>query len=289
MCKDVKSPLQSMSDDNAYAILNLPPEPASLTVEQVKFNYKSMARQLHPDKCGARISPEDANAAFQALTKAYRFVVSEIRAYESSSFESIKKSYAEEREALASSTPPTRKKKFSLRQFNDVFRKNRLDDPVDDAGYTEWMKSNDPDLPLAKEEIIMNRQMIMYKEPEPVYLTKKGNVPYTELGVDSVNDYSRQDATTHGIQYTDYRVAHTTTKLVDEALSELRPTFESLDLLNKHRSSLTHEMSRQDLLEDEHRRLKEAEREEERTRVLRRREALYTEQHNRLQRGLLGM
>jgi hypothetical protein len=246
-----------------------------------------MARQLHPDKCGSRITPEEANAAFQALTSAYRFVVREIRAYESSSFESMKHKYKEEHNALASPKSGDPKKKFSLRQFNDVFKKNRLDDPVEDAGYAEWMQSNDPDKPLAKDEIALNRQMIVYSEPEPVYITKKGNVPYTELGIESVNDYSRHDATTHGIQYTDYRVAHTTTKLVDDTLEAEREPFESLERLNQHRASLTHEMSRHEILEYENRRLREREREEERVNALRRREELYAEQYNRLQRKML--
>lgn len=274
-----------MKDVNAYKILNLPAEPSSLTIEQVKFNYKTMARQLHPDKCGSRLSPEDANAAFQALTNAYRYIIGEVRAFENASFDSMKKRFQEEdREYGMKLNDEKSQRKFSLRRFNKMFDSNRLNDPVDDAGYAEWMKVNNPDQPLSEREIKMNRQMILYKEPEPVYISRgKGYVPYTELGIDRVSDYSRNDTTSHGIQFTDYRVAHTTTKLIDESIDTNQHAFDSLEALNQHRAAVSYQMSDAEL--EEYERIQEEKKckENERMNILRRREELYANQYNKLQ------
>ena len=47
-------------------VLNLPR--TGYTKDQLKFNYKALAKQLHPDKC--RVSPEAATQLFQVLTDA---------------------------------------------------------------------------------------------------------------------------------------------------------------------------------------------------------------------------
>ena len=70
----------------------------------------------------------------------------------------------------------------------------------------------------------------------------------TELGSVGVDDYSRPDAATHAIQYTDYRRAHTTSKLADEeefaaAAARSRRELSSIDALQKHRAALSYSMS----------------------------------------------
>jgi len=135
------STVERATNQDPYAVLNLPREPASLTVEQAKYNYKVLARQLHPDKSGARLRREDANAAFQVLTEAYRFVVQEIRSYESASFDLMKRRAADREGAPQPPPPPAstnidssdkfgRAKKFDLGRFNAVFETDRLGDPV---------------------------------------------------------------------------------------------------------------------------------------------------------------
>ena len=280
-----------MTAPDAYVILNLPPEPSSLTVEQVKYNYKLLARQLHPDKCGSRLSSEEATSAFQALTDAYRIVVGEIRAMEYASFDVMKKR-AERAEPADAHKPQASKKKFSLHNFNSVFEKDRLLDPVGDAGYAEWMAKYDPDKGgVPEEELQRSRQMITYRAPEPVTITRKGNVQYTELGVDKIDDYSRTDAACHGIQYTDYRVAHTTTRLVNEleaSNATKRRTFDSLEKLQQHRAGISYTMTDAELKEYTDGQLRIQEREHERGLSLKRREGLESDHYRRVHMTLTG-
>ena len=97
------------------------------------------------------------------------------------------------------------------------------------------------------------RQLVQWREPEPVALTHRRCVAFSELGADGpVDDYSCQDAASgaRAIQYTDYRLAHTTTKLVDdedfEAVKVARNGLRSVDAMLKHRAALSHVMSDED-------------------------------------------
>ena len=49
------------------------PKEGGFTIEQLRYNYKVLARQLHPDK--RRVSAEQATEMFQVLTNAYRSLV----------------------------------------------------------------------------------------------------------------------------------------------------------------------------------------------------------------------
>lgn len=273
----------------ARRALNLP---AVFTDEQLRYNYKVLARQLHPDKCGRRISAEQANATFQVLTDSYRTLQAELRARQSDRpFDELRK---EARGASGQDGAPapaipvgSEKRKFDLRHFNDLYEAERMGDGVRDGGYTQWMRQHDPDGPFSDAR--PNRQLIVYTEPEPVTVSRKGCVAYTELGVERVDDYSRGDAAKHAIQYTDYRVAHTTTKLVDEdSMARAEGDFRSLEHLQQHRSAMTYVMSAEEAaaLAEAKRALKEEE--EMRVRAQRALDERIAGQYDRVHRKLLG-
>ena len=278
-------------EDRAYfcQVLNLP---GDYTLEQLRYNYKVLARQLHPDKCGARFSREQANAAFHVLTDAYKWLLKEVRGADQP-FDVLR------REARAAEPPPSvlpalndgakgAKKSFNIARFNEVFETERMDVPVADAGYADWMSKNDPERELRKEEQAANRQLIKYTEPTPVTLTRKGCVQYTELGVERVEDYSREDATRHGIQYTDYRVAHTTTRLVDEAVAADRTNFKSIEDIKRHRAAVSYTMSEDDLRREDERRRREEEAERRRVEVQRQYDDRMASHFERVHRSMLG-
>jgi hypothetical protein len=105
------------------------------------------------------------------------------------------------------------------------------------------MAKNDPDRGVSRADAASNRQLIKYTDPTPVTVSRRGCVEYSELGLESVNDYSRGDAARHGIQYTDYRIAHTTSRLVDEAVNEGRKEFRTIDELQQHRATMSYNMN----------------------------------------------
>jgi hypothetical protein len=225
-----------------HDILNLP---MNHTLEQLRYNYKVLARQLHPDKRGTKLTQEQATQTFQILTDAYRRLLQQHQARDADKpFDVLRASAQDSVHEQASQGAEhvdlaSVRKKFNSQRFNDVFDANRLRDSVVDRGYANWMARHDPEKGKLDKN---NRQLIKYVEPEPVVVSRKGCVPYSELGVARVADYSRTDAAQHAIQYTDYRVAHTTTKLVDESVGT-RGDFRSLDELQHHRATLSHVMT----------------------------------------------
>ena len=130
-------------------VLNLPR--TGYTKDQLKFNYKALAKQLHPDKC--RVSPEAATQLFQVLTDAYR-KLSDKQHIDRTFFElrdSARRSTAEappppQSTSVAShqrddkQKPVASSQRFNVEKFNRVFSENRLEDPVFDTGYEKWMK-----------------------------------------------------------------------------------------------------------------------------------------------------
>jgi len=242
-----------------HDVLNLPR--TGYTKDQLKFNYKALAKQLHPDKC--RLSPEAATQLFQVLTEAYRKLSDELDK------QHIDRTFFELRDSARRSVPePPRTtsiashqreresgdRKFNVEKFNRVFSVNRMEDPVFDTGYEKWMKETDPEIANKTG----GRNLVRYEEPQPMILVNKNTTAYSELGATRVDDYSRTETARHSIQYTDYRLAHTTTKLATEeeirsaeerAKNELR----SIDALKKHRSGISYTMNDADARREEQR------------------------------------
>jgi curved DNA-binding protein CbpA len=194
--------------------LDLPPNPHALQPEQVKANYKALARQLHPDKCGSRLNTQEMTLAFQALTNAYRVVMEEVRACQAESIEHMRKSFVKFANGQQNNSPQKpEKKKMTAEQFNANFEKERGrmgHDPDVDAGYASWINENDPDkAPPFKQH--NNNQVVVRRNPEPMNMARC-LIGVCELGIEQRSDFGN-DAD----GYTDYQRAHTTTRLVTDA------------------------------------------------------------------------
>jgi curved DNA-binding protein CbpA len=275
-----------------HDVLNLP---RNHTLEQLRYNYKVLARQLHPDKRGDSLTKEQANTAFQVLTDAYRTLTERHRASESDkTFDAMRGGSRDElgrqarRNAVNTDLVVDRAdpaKGFSLDRFNRVYEEHRSEDAERDGGYGSWMSRHDPNDP---KDLSRNRQMVRYTEPEPVSLSRRGCVQFTELGLAKISDYSRGDDAKHGLQYTDYRVAHTTTKLVDERALDDRKQFRSIDELKAHRSAVHSAMTDAEAAaaaEAEIRRKKEI---AKRDRLQQERDAQLERHFHRVHKSLLG-
>ena len=349
-------------------MLNLPRY--GFTVDQLRYNYKIIALQLHPDKRPTSMSHEQATEAFQVLTAAYRQLMAELEGRRPDrSFDELKAGftsspaasdrpappppaappfdfYSDGAAAPARPPPPQQPQqqqqqqqqpqqpqqppqqqqqqqqqqpqrsrvssvadkgysapkggsasasgdqRFNLDKFNKVYDEHRIADPVRDTGYQDWIRDNDPDVAPRTPA----NQLQRYEEPSPFILGHRGMVQYTELGATGVDDYSRGDATRRSVQYTDYRVAHTATKLLDEedekrlvrevearAGRELR----SVDALKAHRANVSYEMTPEEEAR-EAARAAEAERaERRRIDALRAQDRLYETTHERMMRLML--
>jgi curved DNA-binding protein CbpA len=275
---------------NPYGVLNLPHTPASLTPEQVKANYKILARQLHPDKCGSHLSKDEATATFQALTEAYRAVMKDVRENEASSISKMKEQLSEFMQSQSqprgnagtSTSTSTSTNKFSLASFNTRFESSRITDPAVDEGYADWMRECDPETPEAAAAAAAKRALVATRDSHPQavsLVSKRTAVGFSELGVERVSDYGRAPSERSALGFTDYVLAHTTSKLIEgdpETLLRAKTQFKDLRSIQKHRASadVSHEMTPEELESYAAEKDEAAAREERRLLALRRRDEL---------------
>eukprot|EP00798_Chlamydomonas_sp_ICE-L_P017325 gene17325-biopygen26248 len=155
-----------------------------------------LARQLHPDKRGSRLSKDEATATFQVLTEAYRVVMKEVREHEASSISKMKEQLSEfmQNQNQYQSQENKKSSKFSLAHFNSRFDKSRITDPAVDEGYANWMREYDPETspPPQKNDAATNDALSATLCPQAVSLvSKRTAVGFSELGVERVSDYGR--------------------------------------------------------------------------------------------------
>ena len=242
-----------------YKLLNVP---KTFTLEQLKASYKRMMLKHHPDKNFDLSSPVAA-----LLTTAYKKLVEEY-AYRLSNKEFMQlkaesKSYGEREPRV-----PTEKHvrdddgRFNIKMFNQVFEQNRAKDEGYDDGYEQWMK-NERSFQQKNDK---NWSVVKRVEPQALTGGKILSNAY-ELGVDKVNDYSGENASLKNLNYMDYRVAHTTGKIIDESLVKARKEYRSVDELQKDRERIQFTMSDRERSRYERATNADKEREMQRTKI----------------------
>jgi hypothetical protein len=90
------------------------------------------------------------------------------------------------------------------------------------------------------------------------------------------------------VQYTDYRVAHTTSKLVDEALAADRTEYTSIDHIKKARAKLTYTMSPEEAQREAERRAAQEEAEARRQAACRNRDVDISDRYRQAHMAMLG-
>lgn len=146
-------------------------------------------------------------------------------------FEYIKKCYSVLVDEL---NKAKQKVEFDINAFNKQFNENKVDNVYDKTGYDKWIESNDP---TDKEcgAIVHNY------DPEPLMMNISGlgGTTFFELGIDSIDNFS---GNTDNLQFTDYKIAHSTSQLVDERYVNA-PTYKTLEDIQKERSNLSYNMT----------------------------------------------
>ena len=230
-----------------YKILQLK---KNFSLEELRSQYKKIALAVHPDKCG------ETDYMFKLVTKCYKILLNEYNNRQSDKqFDVLKASYdkyqdSEKRTYNQDIEPGSR---FNIDRFNNVFENNRPGTATD-VGYTEWMEKNilkdAPELtkgitPDRFNELFekytdsvkdkRNKQIIKFKEPEPLSMSKKLN--FIELGMNGIDDFSGENS--KGLNFTDYRVAHSTTRLVDPNNVKKRKEFRTIGEYERDRDNMS--------------------------------------------------
>jgi curved DNA-binding protein CbpA len=283
-----------------YKILELP---KNFTVEQLRSNYKKIALKVHPDK-----SNLGSDYLFKLVTVAYKTLLKEWEARQSdrqyNELRGGSQDYIMQQQQQPTQLKVNTGERFNVKNFNNVFDKYKLNDAADD-GYGHWMTKSsvvrediDVGNKLGKynadmfnkvfesQPVTTDKKIIKYTEPEAVMSTKK--MGFAELGVSKIQDYSGDNLTNKSLNYTDYKVAHTTNRLVSN-LSENRKEYSNIGELEAERESISYKMSKSDLQAQARKKLKEQQREQQRLEAIRKRDQLIAKQYEKLNRVLLGI
>jgi len=278
--------------------------------EELKAAYKRVAKLVHPDKGGSEVLFNKVSAAFKTLALEYKSRQGN-RQY--GDLKNSYNDYAKSNPAQPSTIAGNKNDVNFLDRFNRAFEENRFeeDEYGNNVGYANMMAQSSKvreDIKINKafnkfnsdafnrkfDETVINtgaatKQVTKYSEPQALPLAK--TIQYTELGGDRPADFSSTNeglGERKNLQYTDYMVAHTTSRLVDPATMKVRKEYKSVSEYEKSRDR----MIKKPQTEEELRylaRQKELEnmKEEERLRKLKDRDYKIGEHFDRVNRILL--
>ena len=205
-----------------YEVLGVP---AGSPLPVVKSAYKELLLKTHPDKLGN-------STLFKLVHKAYKEIE---RSYKTSKqFNNApKKKVVYQNDLNLEPKRPVTGKKFSNDKFNTFFEKNKIygDDPFKSGGYSNMMceslrYAEDVDVMKNKQIKAKKRQMVLYKEPQPINELYTGS--YSLLGVNKMSDFSCGNGTDYMKAYTD----------PEEQIDTVR-RYKNVDQLLNDRSSQT--------------------------------------------------
>lgn len=274
-----KLTLEKEYDFDPYKVLEIP---KTATLNEMKNAYKRKARIYHPDKFGGE------GKEFKIITMAFMKLIEKYkREQQDKQFMSLKEESRQEIEKqLNQSKRNTKMKqvdisgsKFDKKMFNKIYEQNRLYNP-NDEGYGKWAKeteyetdktpklfSNEFNLNTFNSTFSNNKpknttQITKYQEPKAIS-SAKGS--YEKLGQGNIDDYTGGEK--KGVQYTDYKKAHTETNLIDPNSVNYRE-YTSVDDLQKERGKKMF-LTREEQEQIEMNKMLEKQREEQRLQRLR--------------------
>ena len=194
-----------------------------IDVNELKQKFKTYAKQTHPDRNNGN------SINFNLVKKAYEKIIDDIETKkEDKQFNLLKNNSVEFlKNQKRNQNIKFNKDNFDINKFNTVYSDNRIED-TNDNGYNEWINNNAYDTEeiqknnklsgnmgqfnrLFDSTVNVNNSAIQkYNDPKTLFMDNYNNC--SELGIDKVDNYTGE---TKSIKFTDYKEAHTTSKLID--------------------------------------------------------------------------
>jgi curved DNA-binding protein CbpA len=251
--------MDGKSNIDPYKVLNVP---RNFTMEQLKDAYKSMALKVHPDKGGSEYLFKLVTACYRALSKEYQKRASDKQYHELK--HEFTKHQSQQQPQNIRIDPAVASKGFNIEKFNRIFEENKTG-TIDDVGYGDFLKntpardepknmfsgkkfSQDTFNRLFEKEASKDKEqskfLVKYRDPEPLMASKK--ISYTELGADSVDDFSANNISKKSLNYMDLKIAHTTSRIVDPRTVDPRKEYRSVEDFEADRSKVSYTLNDED-------------------------------------------
>ena len=273
----------------------------------MKYNYKKVAKRVHPDRGGNE-------KLFKLVTLAYKQLL-EIHKLKqiNKEFNELKSDFQEfttnqdnqqrrhrdlHRSSKKSSRSRQNQQDFNGNfgdMFNKIYEENKIED-VYDRGYGDLMTESDanrPDIDIKKTVNSMknfnqafdsapvskhNKKIIKYRDPIALPTSLK-TLQYTEIGVDRINDFSTE---TSNLSCVDYKKAHSTSKLIDKNYVRQRTGYNDIGGLEAERANIDYNMSEEDLRKQAYLKKKEQLKELKRLERIQQMDMMHQESFNRV-------
>lgn len=225
------------------------------TLPELKAQYKKMVLRYHPDKSAHQVQ---TTQEFKILTACYKYLLdlyakkqqassqsraqlaesSSYSSYNPAQFEAFKQQYLKQQEkefgqdmGQGSKSGP----KFNLKRFNEAFDKHKFADPISSKGYDDFI-NDDSTLSAEKKAQYGNAldEIIETIGPEPIDGVDLSDC--YELGGNYKNLGRTNPHLPSKLHFMDYKLAHTTAKIVDENKVMPRAEYKTLDEIKAERS-----------------------------------------------------
>jgi len=240
-----------------------------IDIQDLKLKYKKYALETHPDKNnGDSKNFNIINEAFKVLYEDYKLKQNDKQFNE---LKNNSQNYIEKQTKTNYQNTNINSDNFNVNKFNKIYDEHRISN-VNDDGYGDWSKDNQFD----SEDIVRNSSLtkgnfnkmfdqnvkvsdavVQYRNPQELFMNSENNCE--ELGVDKIDNYSGKSKS---ISYTDYKEAHTTSRLVDTN-ANTRESYNSINDIKAARSNIK-EQTAEEIMELEIKKSREVEQEEKR-------------------------
>ena len=252
----------------------------------LKSKYKKYAIQTHPDKNnGDSTNFNIINEAFKVLYEDYKLKQNDKQFTE---LKSGSQSFIETQTKTNSQNINVSKDNFNVNKFNTLYNDNRIGNAGDD-GYGDWSKSNtfesedivrDTSLTTGNFNSIFNKNVkvsdsvVKYTSPKELFMNAENNCE--ELGVEKIDNYTGKSKS---INYTDYKEAHTTSRLVDPNTKYNR--YNSINDIKSERSNIK-KFSAEEVMNNELEKSKQEEVEKLRLQAVSRHDSTHFDNYNKI-------
>ena len=277
-----------------YKILNIS---KNYDERSLKKAYLKLANRYHPDK------PTGDESKFKIITLAYKILVKKAKEKDNDKIhydlKNGSKDFIKTQSSDNKQNINMKGRNFDGEVFNKEFESNRMRDDFADEGYGEWMKKDTGDNQVDSSTLNKNnfneqfqklkskkvgRQLQKYTEPEElVSMSNRDSI--LVLGKEKVKSYTGES---NGLGYRDLREAFEDPTLIDVNSVNISDRENNIESYNRQRKNVKFEMSASDLQKQALQKQKDEEDEQNRVRMLGKRDEQIGVHYERIHQRLMG-